>query len=251
MSLGGLRFGTHIVRIPAALLVMVAVGAMASVVFAEPAAPRTELTIDILMQRLADTRSLRARFSERKTLALLVDPLETEGSLYYVAPDRLARHIELPGPSTLVIHGDDLVFTDPAGRDRVDLGQSEVARQFVDNFIVLFNGDLAGLERRYRIEFRAEGEEWRIGLEPRTRAVRSMIESLLLAGSGLELRRMEVLETTGDRSVTTFDAIETNYAFGADELERLFAVDGSPTDDDGAPVGGGSIPVSDRGRRRP
>jgi outer membrane lipoprotein-sorting protein len=188
-------------------------------------------SLQALMTRLAAIPSVRTHFVERKTLALLIEPLESSGVLYYVAPDRLARHTEKPLETTLVIVGDQLVIRDANGADRMDLGQSDVARQFVDNFIVLFNGDLTALERRYRLAFEIDDEAWQITLEPRDRVVKRLIESVELTGRGDSLQRMQILETSGDRSVTTFDHIQTHYAFAPGEAERVFSLNGPAAGD--------------------
>jgi outer membrane lipoprotein-sorting protein len=190
-----------------------------------------EQPLAALMNRLAAIQTVRTHFVERKTLALLIEPLESSGVLYYAAPDRLARHTEKPLETTLVIDGDQLVILDANGSDRLDLGQSDIARQFVDNFIVLFNGDLAALERRYRVSFEIDDESWQIALTPRDRVVKRLIESVQLIGHGDALQRMQILETSGDRSVTTFDRVQTNYAFAPGEAERVFSLDGSPAGD--------------------
>lgn len=197
-------------------------------VAAGPDAAHRALTLETLMGRLAETSGVKTRFVEEKHLALLVAPLLTEGVLYFAAPDKLARMTERPAPATLVINGDLLVQRDATGVDRMDLGQSDVARQFVENFIVLFNGDLEAMRQRYEVAFSATDAGWQIRLEPRSHIVGRMIESILLAGEGVLLRHMEILETGGDRSVTRFDETVPDYAFSPEELLRLFDVATGP-----------------------
>ena len=82
---------------------------LAGVLLAPVAAPRAEVpTADPLAQLIADLAAipgLEAHFSEEKRLALLEEPLVSEGSLYYARPDRLRRSVEQPVRSTLVLRG--------------------------------------------------------------------------------------------------------------------------------------------------
>ena len=68
-------------------------------------------------------------------------------------PDRCPAQHREPSRSELVIAGERFAFHDEAGSDAVDLSSNPLARQFVENFIVLFSGDLAKLRERYEPEF--------------------------------------------------------------------------------------------------
>jgi hypothetical protein len=183
------------------------------------------LTLPELMAGFARATGLRAHFVERKTLALLVEPLESEGWLYFVPPDRLARHVEKPWSASMVIHGDRLFMRDPSGSEQLDLAQSDVARRFVESFIVLFSGDHRELERRYEVAFVSGPEGWRIDLVPRSRKLRRLIASVHLQGRGIALLRMELVESQGDRSETRFDRIDPYHEFDADALREIFSME--------------------------
>ena len=45
----------------------------------------------MLPPRMAATRGVAAEFRESREVALLVEPLESRGLLYFVPPDRMAR----------------------------------------------------------------------------------------------------------------------------------------------------------------
>jgi outer membrane lipoprotein-sorting protein len=211
----------------AALLLLGAAGASA-----EPAAePRTP-SLEALMAGMAETSGVWARFVEYKEIALLSEPIETRGTLVFVPPDRLRRSTAAPSRSELVIAGDRFAFHDEAGSDAVDLSASPLARQFVDNFIVLFNGDLGDLRERYEPEFTATDAEWSLALRPRQRPLSDLIERITLVGTGPLLRSMEMLEKDGDRTTTRFSDVEVDRHFTPAELEQLFAL---PTSDAASP----------------
>jgi outer membrane lipoprotein-sorting protein len=174
------------------------------------------------MEGMAGTPGVVARFRERKELSLLSEPIETRGTLFFAPPDRLLRTTDEPSRSRLVIAGDRFAFHDQAGGETVDLSSSPLAREFVENFIVLFNGDLAALRARYTPELRSEGDAWRLLLRPRHRPLADVVERVVLEGSGRTLHRMEMLERDGDRTVTTFEDVEVDHRFTPAEARRLF-----------------------------
>lgn len=188
----------------------------------EPGVP----TLEALMHGMASTPGVAARFREVKELALLSEPLEVEGHLYFVPPDRLARTTTEPTRSRLVIDGHRFAYRDAAGGEQLDLSSNPVARTFVENFIVLFNGDLDGLRARYEPRFETDGPRWTLELRPRRAPLRDVIERVTLAGEGRRLVRVEMLETGGDRTTTHFEAVEVDRRFGPEEQARIFAIDG-------------------------
>lgn len=184
----------------------------------------TELTLPELMRRMADTPGVVAQFVEKKELALLDQPLVTRGTLYFVPPNRLARHTEAPGASTIIIDGDRLLFRDAAGGEDVDLASNPLARVFVDNFIVLFNGDLSALRKRYATEFSTDAERWNLTLTPRHAPLDRLIASITLRGDAGGMREMTLLEKAGDRTTTTFVEVDPRHVFAPAELAAVFAL---------------------------
>jgi hypothetical protein len=165
---------------------------------------------------------VRAKFREEKILALLETPLVSEGTLYFVPPSRMARITTHPGASALVIDGGRMSYTDEAGASDVDLAGSRVARSMVENFVVLFGGDLAALRERYHVEFGAEGTRWRMQLLPKAAPLSQFIASVELRGVGPALEEMVIREADGDRTTTRFQRVEADTRFTPEELARLF-----------------------------
>lgn len=176
-----------------------------------------------LMRGMAETAGVSADFREVKELALLAEPLVSRGTLYFIPPDRLARHTRSPSPSSLIVDGDQLTVADPAGGDQVELSRNPVARLFVDNLIVLFSGDLAELRRRYVPHFESGEGHWSLALEPRRSPIKDLIARITLRGDGNSLRQMEVLETDGDRTRTFLSRVQVDRHFSPEEVHTFFS----------------------------
>lgn len=210
-------------RVLPLLLALVVVGALAAR-GADEASPPVERpsTLEELMRTMADTPGVVAEFTETKHFAILEAPLETRGTLYFIPPNRMARYTSHPGSSALIIDGDRLVFDDEAGGDRVDLAANTVARAFVENFIVLFNGDINELRARYEATFALDGDQWSLLLVPRRDLVAKMIASITLRGDDTGMRAMVMLEPGGDTSETRFTSLDSAHRFSNEEIDRLF-----------------------------
>jgi outer membrane lipoprotein-sorting protein len=186
---------------------------------------RNPLTLETLMQRMAATPGVRAEFREVKEIALLDRPLESTGTLYFVPPRRLAHYTTRPTRSAFVVDGARLSFRDETGGERVDLSANPIARSVVENFVVLFNGDLEALRALYDVGFEADGPRWKLELVPRDSRVMAVISRVVLQGVDVVVEQMVVSEAGGDRTVTRFHDVRTDVRFGEDELARIFALD--------------------------
>lgn len=192
-------------------------------------APRAgmALELDELLRRMAATPGVHARFHEVKEIALLAAPLESDGEIFFVPPRRFARLTSAPAPTRFVIDGDRLSFRDEAGGQQIDLARSAVARAVADNFLVLWNGDAAGLAERYTAELDSSGERWRLVLRPRSDRVASVVKSVTLEGVGARLEEMQLLEPNGDVTRTRFEDVRTDAPLTPEELARAFGDGGA------------------------
>jgi len=222
---GGLR------ALRAAAAVLLVAAAPLAGARSDPKVPDTgSLELEKLMRGMAGSRGVVASFRETKELALLDVPIESRGTLYFVPPDRLARHMSAPTRSELVIDGDRVQFRDESGREGMDLSGSPIARVYLDNFTVLFGGDLPALEARYEVDFQSDEAQWKLRLVPRSKRVKRFVEHIELRGDPVAMREMVIVERDGDRTTTVFEQVDPDHAFARDELAQLFGEAARPGD---------------------
>lgn len=172
--------------------------------------PASPWGLEHLMQRLAQVKSSKATFVERKHLRILNAPLESSGTLVYTAPGALEKHTLKPKPETLVLEGDTLTFEDKARNRRRTLRLQEypVIWAFVESIRSTLAGDLQSLNRFYRVALEGSESEWRLTLDPRDARTARMVGQILIAGSGTSIRSIESTEVEGDRSVMTITEVK-------------------------------------------
>jgi len=184
------------------------------------------LELDELLRGMASAPGVQARFHETKEIALLSAPIESDGEIVFVPPRRFARLTSTPSPTRFVVDGDRLLFRDQTGEQTLSTAASRTARAVVENFLVLFNGDAAGLAARYETDFRCDGSRWRLGLRPRDAAVGAIVARVTLVGDGPRLLEMTLEEPNGDRTVTRYHDVRVGAPSPA-ELARAFGSEGA------------------------
>lgn len=176
-----------------------------------------------LMAAMRASRGVYAEFVEQKRIALLTEPLESRGRLYFAPPEALLRLTVEPSDTRLLISGDDVRYRDAAGADRFDLSSNSAARQFVENFLVLFTGDLEQLRDRYEVAFEIEDETWRLDLRPRRAPFDRLVEQVVLRGKGRLLGSIEMIEKDGDSTVTRIVDMDPDRSLTSEHLSRMFS----------------------------
>jgi outer membrane lipoprotein-sorting protein len=191
--------------------------------WSEPSEPPEQLAR--VLERMASTPGVEASYVERKEISLLTVPLDSRGVIYFVPPDRFARFTTEPGFSSLVVDGEGVRFREGRDGEEVDLSGSPMARGFVESFMVLWSGDRAELSRLYELELlggSSDAEDWALRLTPRHAPLSRMIGAIVLRGDGGGMRVMTVEEQDGDRTVTTFEHVDSQRRFAEPELRHIF-----------------------------
>jgi hypothetical protein len=161
--------------------------------------------IEQLMQDLARVKTAHARFVERKYLAILTAPLESSGTLTYIAPHRLEKRTLAPRPESLVLERDQLILEsgEPKRRRTIRLEDYPVVGAFVESIRSTLAGDLDLLNRHYKIALEGDERKWRLVLKPADAKMQEVISEIRIGGSRNRIGAIEFLEAGGDRSVMT------------------------------------------------
>ena len=163
-----------------------------------------------LMQALAAVPAAEARFTEVRRMQLLRVPLEVQGTLRYVRPDTLERHVQSPYEETIRIEGNRVSVDNPARGERRSyaLASLPAAYALVESLRATLAGDLAALERHYHLELAGGREAWTLSLTPRDPGIAAMLTQVRLQGSAASIARIEFDEAAGDRTTMTLREVK-------------------------------------------
>ena len=157
-----------------------------------------------LMGAMQSVRIATARFVERKFVHLLNQPLQSSGTLTFVAPDRLQKQTLAPTPSRLTVVGDRLEVEQPDGKLR-NLSLSEVPEivALVASIRATLAGDGVTLTRYYTSTLTGSASIGRFLLEPRDPRLHNLLTMVRIRGEGSVIRGIETMERDGDRTEMT------------------------------------------------
>lgn len=156
-----------------------------------------------LMQGMAEVKSSRRKFTERKYVKVLTAPLESSGILVYEAPGRLEKHTLAPREESMVLNQGVIVIESRARHMKrtMMVNQYPAIGAFVESIRATLAGDLKTLTRYYQIKLDGNAAHWHLKLIPGDPATRDMVREINMEGRGKLVDSIEILEAGGDRSV--------------------------------------------------
>jgi outer membrane lipoprotein-sorting protein len=154
-----------------------------------------------LMQALAQNKSGRASFVEKKYIAMLDQPVESSGELLYTAPDRLEKRTFKPKAESMLIENGTL--TVERGKRRMVLRLQDYPElvAFTESIRGTLAGDLAALRRVYNLDLEGGEDRWTLILRPVETKMLDVVQRIRIGGSRAEVKSVEIQQTDKDRSV--------------------------------------------------
>lgn len=163
-----------------------------------------------LMSSLAQVKESRAKFSERKYLSVLKQPLESSGTLLFLAPDHLEKHTLTPRQESMVLHQDNLSIEIKARNIKRTLMLQEYPAiwALVESIRSTLAGNLSTLERFFKLELEGDESRWHLKLLPAEARSREVVSEIRISGHGSALDSIEIFEANGDHSLMKVEEVK-------------------------------------------
>ncbi len=161
-----------------------------------------------LMGDLAKHKGGRAKFVERKYLAILDKPVVSTGEMTYTAPDRLEKRTLTPKVETLLLDKDILSIERDKQKLSINLANQPEALAFVDSIRGTLSGNRAALEKNYALHLAGNSDKWVLTLLPSDQKIASMVQRITVTGNKNQVRIIEYLQADGDRAVLNIDPVD-------------------------------------------
>jgi len=163
-----------------------------------------------LMQALSQNGAAKARFTEKKFIGFMDQPVESSGELSFTAPDRLEKRTLQPQPELVRLFGTRLIVEQPGRRQMVlELGGRPDAMAFIESIRGTLAGDQAALERHYVLELKGRADAWQLTLLPRFDNVRKVVTRIRMEGSQAQVTLVAFDQADGDRSEMRITRVST------------------------------------------
>ncbi len=171
-------------------------------------AAQAAYSLDQLMADLAQGKGGRARFVEKRFVALLDKPVVASGEMLYTPPDRLEKHTLLPKPESMVLDKDTLSMERDKRRMSINVSSRPEAQAFVESIRSTLSGNRKALEAHYRLELQGERAGWTLTLLPTQPEIAALLQRVTVSGGQKQVQRIEYLQVDGDRSELTIEILE-------------------------------------------
>ena len=177
----------------------------------------------VILARFASMPGLSAEFREEKRIALLREPLVSQGSIYFAPPERLARYVRTPIPSIVLLIGDRVSYDFKGDRGELDIDSHPMIRGMSSIIRLLLAGNAVGLEKLFSVKAEVvDSDLWEIFLVPIHAPMRDSIATIRVRGAGGKLRELHIAERNGDETTTRFSVVDTTRRFSASEVQQFF-----------------------------
>jgi hypothetical protein len=155
-----------------------------------------------LMTNLARVKAASGKFTERKTLHQLSQPLVTSGTLQYVAPDQVQKITMSPTRERFAISGNTLTIEGgPEDRtQQFSLTNYPEIGAFIEGIRAILAGDLPALNRFYDVQIEGGVGTWQLLLQPKEPTLRQYISRIRIIGSENRITVIETEERDGDHT---------------------------------------------------
>ncbi|WP_018605159.1 LolA-related protein [Uliginosibacterium gangwonense] len=168
-----------------------------------------ELQLGELMQMLAQAKSAKATFIEKKYIGIVDKPVESSGELSFTAPDKLEKRTLKPKAESLVLDGDALTVDIPGKRrTTIKLQDYPEVAAFVESIRGTLAGDRSALERVYKLELSGHPEKWLLVLTPTQAKMSKIVTRIRMQGSHSEIKSIDFDQADGDRSEMLVTSIQ-------------------------------------------
>jgi hypothetical protein len=166
------------------------------------------LTIEQLMQTLAEAKPSHATFVEKKYIALLDEPVESSGELFFTAPDHLEKRTLLPKPEALIADGNRILIERGSKTYYFTTQNMPELGIFINSIRGTLAGDLRNLKRSFQLNLVGDTNKWVLQLVPTNTKIKKMLKHIQIAGFNSQINSIEIIQIDGDSAVMAIKPAE-------------------------------------------
>lgn len=179
--------------------------------------------VDLVVEQQRSVSTLRARFVQRKSSALLLNPVDSTGDFRFLAPDRVRWDYEEPDRMVVIFSGETLTTYRPDDKSAEQVKVARQSRRFVK--ILAGTQPLDELREQFRISLvdRGAPEPYVLTLKPIHRTLKRKIDSVMLEVDRERLLPVVIEYNEADGDSTRYELRSLEVDSGIDE--SVFALE--------------------------
>ena len=173
-----------------------------------------------LAQTLQKPANVQGAFTQQRYLKSLSKPMTTNGQFVLIPKRGLLWHMQKPFENRLRVRADGIMQWNgkswvAANQSKMN-GQSQQIRLFLD----LLGGNTQGLEKQFDLQLSGSQQKWTLRLNPKTALMKQIFNHIEISGDNV-VRRIELNEKQGDRTVMQFNQVQTGKELDAFAKQAL------------------------------
>ena len=134
--------------------------------------------VAVLTQATASIKTMECKFTQTKQMAMLAEPTKAEGTMQYVAPDKIRWEYVSPYVYALVVNGDQITMQSETKTDKVDAKTNRMYKGISDIIMGSVTGKKLFDKSAFDVKLYDDGETWFAELKPLKKDVKRMFSML-------------------------------------------------------------------------
>ena len=173
-----------------------------------------------LTQSAVSLQTLQCRFVQEQTSSMLADPSVSEGTMHYVAPDKMRWEYVEPYAFALVVNGERLMKVTDGKAEVLDSNSSRMYQGMVSLIMGSASGKKLFDTSTFDVVLYDNGVFWKAAMTPKRRDMKRMFGQLVFRFDKKTkcISRVEFVGSNGDVTLIRFEEMKLNEAIG----EELF-----------------------------
>ncbi|ASK28373.1 LolA family protein [Neisseria chenwenguii] len=172
-----------------------------------------------LAQTLQKPQNVQGDFVQERHLKSLAKPMNARGTFVLQPKRGLLWNMQKPFETRMRVRADGITqwngqsWVKPQGSA---VGQSQQVKLFLD----LLGGNTQGLEKQFDMKLGGSEKQWMLQLTPKTAVMKQIFTRIDIQGDSA-VRRIELNEKQGDRTIMRFQNVKTNQGLDAFAKQAL------------------------------
>lgn len=173
-----------------------------------------------LSQTLQKPDNVQGAFTQQRYLKSLSKPMTTNGQFVLVPKCGLLWHMQKPFDNRLRVRSDGIMQWN--GKNWVAANTSKMSGQTqqIKLFLDLLGGNTQGLEKQFSLQLSGTQQKWTLRLDPKTALMKQIFTRIDISGDDV-VRRIELNEKQGDRTVMQFENVKTGQSLDESAKQAL------------------------------
>ena len=175
---------------------------------------------DELAQTLQKPNNVQGAFTQQRYLKSLTKPMTTTGQFVLLPKRGLLWHMQKPFDNRLRVRADGIMQWNGTAWVAANKGKMSGQNQQIQLFLDLLGGNTQGLAKQFDLQLSGSTQKWTLRLNPKTALMKQIFQYIEINGDNV-VRRIELNEKQGDRTVMQFEQVQTGKPLAAFAQEAL------------------------------